>query len=130
MATDERTSRTSRIQRPERLRFRLPQCGTFDQVSIELEPRAGLFSLSCLRRNGKRGTASAVPRLNRFRLRELEATLVELSLTLPAALRSYFIAVLMGDSQEQLALSPQVSPFVLERESQTDPIAAPRAAAG
>ena len=92
-----------------RLRFWLPRTRRFAHVGVDFDPAQATFALWCLRRreNRKLELVNAVP--NRFRLRELEATLVELNVELPEPLRRYFVAALGDDAAQVASLEPSVA---------------------
>jgi hypothetical protein len=89
-------------------RFWLPDAGPFACVSFDLDRHSDLFSLRCYRRDADRPLVLATSALNRFRLRELEATLVELNLVLPPVLQRYLVATLSDDARTADAFLPRV----------------------
>lgn len=102
--------------RKRKLRFWLPTAQPLSLVAIDFEPHAGLFSLLCLRR-AREGFALMVARPNHFRLRELEAILVELEIALPETLRRYFVAALAGDDVSLAELAPRAAECCLHPDS-------------
>jgi hypothetical protein len=101
-------ARSSLQLRAGTTRFWLPDPAGFAQIAIDFDDQRGTFLLLCFRYDGQGAlkTANALP--NRYRLRELEATLMDLNVALPATLRRYFIAVLVDDVAELTVLEPQV----------------------
>jgi len=89
-------------------RFWLPDAGPFACVSFDLDRHSYLFSLRCYRRGADNPLVLATSTLNRFRLRELEDTLVELHLVLPPVLQRYLVATLSDDAGTAEALLPRV----------------------
>jgi hypothetical protein len=89
-------------------RFWLPDAGPFARVAIDYDPSSYLFALRCYRRDSRHALVPATAALNRFRLRELENTLVELRLTLPPVLQRYLVAKLSDDERTLEACVPHV----------------------
>jgi len=93
-------------------RFWLPDAGAFARVAIDLDPNSYLFALRCYRRDAQHALVLATTALNRFRLRELEDTMVELQLALPAVLQRYLVATLSDDAGTVEAFLPHVRPMM------------------
>ncbi|MDB4976815.1 MAG: hypothetical protein JWN48_5156 [Myxococcaceae bacterium] len=81
------------------LRTWLPNPDRFAHVAIDFDPPSGLFSLLCFRRNQDNAPVLVTTAAARYRLRELEATLVELGLRLPAKLQQQLVALASGEPQ-------------------------------
>ena len=92
-------------------RFELPDAGRFARVWVDLAPRAGLFELRCFRRIKDR-IVLATSAVNRYRLRDLEAVLVELGLRLPRPLFDFFLAFFDADTSAFRSLVPSVRPYL------------------
>lgn len=81
-------------------------------MAIEFDAAQALFSLYCFRSHGAHRPALVNAMPNRYRLRELEATLVELNIELPESLRRYFLAVVGEDEQERALREREVRPLL------------------
>jgi hypothetical protein len=114
-----RTVTSCRHRAEPHLRVWLPQPGRFAHVAIDLDLESGLFSLLCFRRDERNRLVLATAPTSRHRLRELEATLVELGLTLPWPLQRYFVACVCNDVPEQQRLSASVRTMLCCRSRRT-----------
>lgn len=96
---------------PEVTRFWLPDTGAFARVAIDYDPRSYLFALRCYRRSTRGVLVLATAAASRYRLRELENTLTDLSLKLPQQLHRYLVATLSDDATTLETFLPQVHPM-------------------
>ena len=103
-----RSVATCRQRTGPQLRFWLKAPARFAHAAIELELEQGLFSLLCFRAGRHSELELVTAPAARYRLRELEATLVELELELPTALRLFFVAFLGDDAPALARLTPRV----------------------
>jgi hypothetical protein len=107
-----RSVATCRQRKAPQLRFWLAPSARFAHAAIDLDLEQGLFSLLCFREPAPGQLELVTSPSARYRLRELEATLIELELELPTTLRLFFVAFLGDDALSLARLTPRVRSLI------------------